>query len=322
MDLSVVICTRNRAARLPETLAKLRDLQPPDVSWELVFVDNNSSDNTLDILKEFSLHASIPIQVVREKKAGLSNARNAGWRAARGAIVAFTDDDCYPQEDWLVAVVRAFREPDLGYVGGRVLLFDPDDAPITIQTSTQPVFYPAHSHIESGQIIGANFSCTRRLLEAVDGFDPHLGAGTTFDSGEDTDVLIRASLLGFTGRYDPAVVVFHHHRRRLENDVKKLYCGYAFGRGALSMKTILESRARKLYLKNWYWRLRSLLRQGHRDYCLHELAGATRFVRSRLSGARRSSDRAAPEIWHFEGDVHGAARLKQAGTDAVGNLQG
>lgn len=278
MDVSVVICTRNRAERLHEMLAKLHDLKAPGLTWELILVDNNSRDATLGILKEFCLNFPVPTQVIHEPKDGLSNARNAGWRAARGKIVSFTDDDCYPQDDWLVSIVQSFRESDAAYIGGRVLLFDPEDAPITIQTSTQSVDFPANSHIESGQIIGANFSYKREVLEALGGFDTRLGAGTPFHSGEDTDLLIRASQSGLVGRYDPSIVVFHHHRRRIDSDIEKLYRGYAYGRGALSMKTIIESNTKRKHIKHWYWNLRSLIKARKFNYVMDELRGASSFA--------------------------------------------
>lgn len=312
MDLSVVICTRNRADRLPELFEKLRNLKEPGVAWEMVFVDNNSSDNTLAVLKNFASHSPVSIQVVLARKDGLSNARNAGIRAARGAIISFTDDDCYPQEDWLIAVVKTFKESDAGFIGGRVLLFDADDAPITIQTSMQPVTFKAKSYIESGEIIGANLSCTKELLNATGGFDPYFGAGTSLQSGEDTDILNRASLLGYIGLYDPSIVVLHHHRRKIGSDVVKLYRGYAYGRGALSMKAVLDSNWNSLYVKNWYWRLRSLLKKRQFDYCWHEFRGAMHFMRSRWFGpnlAKSSApgnEESVPESWQFDGCVNEA----------------
>lgn len=311
MDLSVVICTRNRAKHLHRLFEKLRNIQSHDIIWELVLVDNNSNDGTLGMLKEFCLNFPVPTQVVHEPKDGLSNARNAGWKAARGGIICFTDDDCYPQEDWLISIIKSFESSGAGYIGGRVLLFDPDDAPITIQTSEQPLMFPQNSHIESGQIIGANFSFKRKVLELSGGFDPRLGAGTVFQSGEDTDLLLKASAMGFTGRYEPSIVVFHHHRRRLSNDIRKLYRGYAYGRGALSMKTIIESSAKKRHLKFWYWRLSSLLKKGEFGYLTSELKGAIAFILNKNPGPRpagASAERKATsshlEIKNFDEQVH------------------
>lgn len=281
MDISVIVCTRNRAKFLKQMLDTLQGLvtaaATSQLSWELVLVNNESSDETADIIKEFARTFPISTKVLLERTPGLSRARNTGWQAASGDIVAFTDDDCYPQPDWLPEIAATMRHAD--YAGGRVLLHDPEDAPITIQTSETRVVLPKYSHIESGQIIGANLACKRRVLVAVGGFDTRLGAGTMLHAGEDTDFLVRASLAGFEGCYNPAMVVRHHHRRRADTDISRLNTGYALGRGALSMKTILESDSKKLYLKNWYWRFRALARQKKYRDCADELRGAVRFCR-------------------------------------------
>ncbi len=91
MDLSVVICTRNRASYLPKMLESLQLLQAPGITWELILIDNNSGDETFNILEQFRLNFLVPTQVIHEPKDGLSNARNTGWKAARGEIVSFTD---------------------------------------------------------------------------------------------------------------------------------------------------------------------------------------------------------------------------------------
>ena len=278
MDISIVVCTKDRAKHLSQMLDSLWQIRTIGILWEIIFVDNGSADSTSSILKEFCKKFPIPTKVIYESERGLSAARNTGWKASAGKIVSFTDDDCYPSQDWLTAINQAFQRPDIDYVGGRVLLFDPSDAPVTIQTLEKTVIFPKNSYIESGIIMGANFSCKRKILEATGGFDKRLGAGTTLLSGEDTDLLIRASLCGFEGYYEPAIIVYHHHRRRLDMEVKKLYSGYACGRGALSMKTILESDAKILYLKNWYWRIRALAIERKFNQCINEVLGAIRFL--------------------------------------------
>ena len=278
MDISVVICTRNRAKHLPQMLETLRHIVAPGIAWEVVFVDNGSTDATPQILNDFCSRFDGAARLIQERRPGLSAARNTGWKAASGKIICFTDDDCYPNPDWLVMAKSILDDDDTAYVGGRVLLYDPNDAPVTIQTLEETIVFRKNMHIESGYIMGANFSCKKALLEATGGFDERLGAGTRMRSGEDTDLLVRASLLGFEGRYDPRVLVYHHHRRQQVNEVNKLYSGYAYGRGALSMKTILESNAKMLYLKNWYWRLRILLRERKFDQCFNEVRGALRFI--------------------------------------------
>jgi glycosyltransferase involved in cell wall biosynthesis len=278
MDISVVVCTKDRAKYLPQMLQSLQHLKAPGILWEVVFVDNGSSDATAQILKNFCDDSSMPARVLQEPEQGLSAARNTGWKAATGTIISFTDDDCYPNENWLVAINQAFQDSKADYVGGRVLLFDSCDAPVTIQTLEETIVFPKNSYIESGYIMGANFSCKKEMLDATGGFDKRLGAGTSLRSGEDTDLLIRASLSGFGGFYEPSIIVYHHHRRRLDAEVKRLNSGYACGRGALSMKTILESNAKMLYLKNWYWRIRHLARERKFNQCFNEFVGALRFI--------------------------------------------
>lgn len=279
MQISVVVCTRNRADYLDKMLSSLQRLQVPnDLEWEVIFVNNGSSDNTRVILENSRKYFCVPVTIIDEERPGLSYARNIGWKNAKGKIIAFTDDDCYPENNWLMQIYQAMADAEIGYVGGRVLLFDMTDAPVTIQTSELKKSLPRGSHIESGNIIGANMAFRKMLLEEVQGFDCRLGAGTRLHAGEDTDVLIRASLAGFEGCYDPAIVVYHHHRRKPGVDITRLYTGYAYGRGALSMKTILESDAKILYIRNWYWRIRSLLAKKKFVECFGEARGAFFFL--------------------------------------------
>ncbi|MFS0753726.1 glycosyltransferase [Noviherbaspirillum sp. 1P10PC] len=289
MEISVVVCTRNRANYLDRMLISLQQLQVPDgLEWEIIFVNNGSSDNTRPVLESSQKRFSVPVKIIDEDRPGLSYARNVGWKEASGRIIAFTDDDCYPHSDWLAQIHQVLGDPHVGYVGGRVLLFDLTDAPVTIQISELTKDFPKGSHIESGNIIGANMAFKRQLLDQVQGFDCRLGAGTRLRAGEDTDLLIRASLAGFEGRYDPSIIVYHHHRRKPGADIHKLSSGYAYGRGALSMKTILESDAKSLYLKNWYWRIRSLIAKKRFLECLEEARGAVLF----LSESRKSKSSA------------------------------
>src|SRR5688572_32394884 len=113
------MCTRNRAPQLERSLTALRALQPSS-SWELVLVDNGSSDNTSRVIEAFGASGSLPLRAITEQRVGLSRARNAGWRTACGKIVCFTDDDCYPQAGYVDTVVRAFNDPAVGFFGGRL----------------------------------------------------------------------------------------------------------------------------------------------------------------------------------------------------------
>ena len=130
-DLSIVICTRNRAGQLRGTLDSLMAMKT-DRRWEAILVDNGSTDGTADVIRRAS-DTEPRIRYFREDRIGLGAARDRGWREARGALISLTDDDCYVVEDYVDAVLAAFDgRPDVGVLGGRILLFDPADARVTI----------------------------------------------------------------------------------------------------------------------------------------------------------------------------------------------
>ena len=277
--ISIVVCSRNRASGLRATLDYYERLTAP-FEWELVVVDNASTDETLAMLTEYVKTSAVAVSVVSEPQAGLCRARNAGWRAARGRIVAFSDDDCYPEENFVEALMENFGDGDLGYLGGRVLLFDRDDFPITIQTMNSRRDILPGEFVEAGLIHGANLASRKAVLERIGGFDEALGAGTQFPGGDDVDFVNRASAAGFSGAYDPRPVVLHHHRRRKDEDVAALVRGYNIGRGAYFMKAVLDPGRRAIASRQWYWRtfLRAWRSRSEARRCIQEMHGAMRWL--------------------------------------------
>lgn len=252
--LSLVVCTRNRAAFLPQHLASLSTIQT-DLPWEIVFVDNNSSDETPSLLLNFAENSSVPVSIVHEKIAGLGNARNAGWVQARAQIIAFTDDDCYPDTNFINSVVAAFDERNIGFVGGRVLLHDPKDLPMTIMLSEDADYFNAYSYIGPGHIHGANFAMTKNILEILAGFDSLMGSGTPFPC-EDCDIFFRALNTGVRGKYCPEIIVSHHHRRQTSEDLAKIEKAYLAGRAAFYMKSIVDLPKPLRTARMWYHSMR------------------------------------------------------------------
>jgi glycosyltransferase involved in cell wall biosynthesis len=273
MDLSLVVCTRNRARQLSaalRSLAALRSTRP----WELVLVDNGSTDETPHIIDRFRNHFGQAMVTLVHRRGGLGSARNAGWKAAAGEIIVFTDDDCYPAEDFLDAVALCFREDArLGFVGGRVLLFDPTDYPITIQESTVRTEVRPGDFLPAGLIHGANLAARRAALEAVGGFDSRFGAGSLFPC-EDVDLLARISARGWHGAYDPRPVVYHHHCRKTCAEAERTMRHYDRGRGAYYTKCVLNPVLRKTYARHWYWRIQCQAL----GTTLRELAAGTEFL--------------------------------------------
>ena len=287
--VSVVVCTRNRAAELRQALDHWTGISAV-IPWELIIVDNGSTDGTQDVIREFASATGIACRSVVEPRRGLSRARNCGWRAARAPVIAFTDDDCYPQPDYVTALWAGFAQPPIGYLGGQVLLYDLQDYPITIQTRAQRLEIPPRSFVRAGLVHGANMAARRTVLQAVGGFDEMLGAGTPFPA-EDVDFLSRASAAGFWGAYDPAPAVRHHHERRESADIRRLQRSYDLGRGAYYVKGLLDPARRASMARGWVSIFREQVRHPHQVWgpgptTFFELAGALHYLWQRL--ARRA----------------------------------
>jgi glycosyltransferase involved in cell wall biosynthesis len=251
IEVSLVMCTRNRALFLPLALGYCARIASAR-RWELVIVDNGSTDATASVIAEFRRESGISLRTVFEPMPGLGRARNAGWRNAAGSIVAFTDDDCYPSSDYIDQVCLCMEQRGLDYVGGRVLLHDPGDLPFTIQLRKTVYDVPPHTFLKTGLIIGANMAVRRSVLEQLGGFDELLGAGTPFPS-EDAEFLSRASARGFVGGYDPRPVIAHHHRRRTQAELDKLTRSYEVGRGGYYMACLMDPLRRGQAMRHWYW---------------------------------------------------------------------
>ncbi|MGE5527941.1 MAG: glycosyltransferase family 2 protein [Patescibacteria group bacterium] len=271
MDISVVICTRNRGSQLRACLRVLERLRS-GLDWETVVVDNGSTDDTADVLRHYQGVSRRPFIIVDEPRRGLGRARNAGWRAASAPVIAFLDDDCYPAEDFLDRVAECFRASNLGYLGGRILLHDPTDLRLTLLELGQRVDFPPASFIPLGMIQGANLSIRRGALEEVGGFDARLGAGTRYPC-EDVEIAARLSARGWVGAFDPRPVVYHHHGRKTEAEAWKVLCGYAVGGGVYYAKCLGYPGMRSLYLRKWlhYMGRQPLLKT------LYEIRGAVSF---------------------------------------------
>jgi glycosyltransferase involved in cell wall biosynthesis len=278
--VSLVICTRNRANQLKVCLGYVAR-QQPSCSWELVVVDNGSSDGTAALLAEYTAKVAFPATVIFEGVSGLGRARNAGWTAASGEIIAFTDDDCYVAPDHIDRVRETFGDANIGFAGGRVDLFDPADYPITIKTSDERELIERGSFLRAGVIHGANMMFRRRVLEEIGGFDPDLGSGTRFCC-EDVDAQARASLAGWQGLYTPDVIVAHHHRRKAA-DVPALSRAYALGRGAYMAKLLLVPAARPIVFRHLYWSVRKVVRGSYGWHAfMWEMAGVAGYLAHRL----------------------------------------
>jgi glycosyltransferase involved in cell wall biosynthesis len=213
-QLSVVVSTYNRADRLPPALASLL-CQTGDIAYEVIVVDNNSSDGTSDVIAGIAASDS-RVRHVFEPRQGLSHGRNAGIARARASIVAFTDDDVRVAPDWVAQIRKTFDEHrDVGYVGGRVLphwlrtppawLTTAHWAPLALQDygDEEMVVGPDRAIC----LVGASLAFRRQVFDRVGLFAPALGRiKDGIGSTEDHDLQLRAWRAGLRGLYTPAIV--------------------------------------------------------------------------------------------------------------------
>jgi glycosyltransferase involved in cell wall biosynthesis len=231
-----------------------RMVVPPDLQWEILVIDNNSNDNTRQIVDAFTQSSKLDVRYIWEPRLGKCLALNTGIKHARGEMLGFIDDDILPEKDWLVVIRREFSaDARLGLITGRVELYDPTDLPMTIRR-----------HAERSEIttldqvfdlpVGCNFAIRQGLVSRVGRFDPEFGPGGKFGSAEDLDFFYRAWRAGEKLAYDPSLFVFHAHGRKSPEEGLKLRCSYIVGRGAFYAKHIL--RWDKRAAKCMYWELK------------------------------------------------------------------
>lgn len=292
IPISVVVCSRNRVDSLRRCVQALASIHT-DYEWELVIVDNGSDDGTNVFLASLpSQYGKAHVITTFEQKRGLAAARNRGFCQSHGNIVAFTDDDCYVSENYIDALISAFETPEIGFVGGRILLYDQSDLKLTIQESEGYLILQPRTFIAAGTIQGANMAFRREVLDQIGGFDETLGAGTSF-ACEDIDAVAALIWQGIAGAYDPRLVVYHHHGRKTKREARDLWKTYDKGRGAYFAKYIIRSDSRSKYIRRWLGTIK------HRATCgslktrvwnvrqsLRELCGGFHYVTTRVSHKR------------------------------------
>lgn len=221
LQASVAICTRNRADSLARTLVSVaqaaRHVSAPfSARWELVVVDNGSTDNTAAVVASFA--DRLPIRRVEQPLPGLSNARNAGMAAARGAVILWTDDDVLVDEGWLAAHLAAFeRHPEAGIFGGRAVprFEEPQQAWFIALAPYMEALLAIRDCPDWDQITpdrlpyGLNYA-VRTDVQRRFPYDPNLGvAPGRRIGGEETGMIKAALAAGVGGRWTWDATVYH-----------------------------------------------------------------------------------------------------------------
>jgi glycosyltransferase involved in cell wall biosynthesis len=221
VDATILICTYNRATYLASTLDSIGRTPPaPGFSWDVLVVDNNSSDDTRQVVESRRAGYPVSLRYLFEGRQGKSNALNAGMSAAHAAVIVFTDDDVQVGPEWLAAAMRPLlARSDLDYTGGPVR---------PIWEAPPPAWLDPHGNL-GGTIavmdhgpetfvfedrrripLGVNMAVRRSLIETIGGFRPDLGRnGKALLGQEQAEFFYRSRAAGARGLYVPAMTLDH-----------------------------------------------------------------------------------------------------------------
>ncbi|HEY6213244.1 MAG TPA: glycosyltransferase [Vicinamibacterales bacterium] len=222
-DATVLICTYNRADRLGETLDSLAASRfDRPLRWDVIVVDNNSSDHTRAVVESRSGGYPVPLRYLFEPKQGKSNALNTGLAQTSATIVAFTDDDVRVEPHWLEAACRPMLDDEsIDYTGGPVHPIWERERPAWLDANRADLWgtlaildYGAAPFVFEQRKrvpLGANMAVRRALIDRIGGFDPELGrTGKSLLGQEQAEFFCRSRAIGARGVYVPAMLLHHH----------------------------------------------------------------------------------------------------------------
>lgn len=219
--ISVCICTYNRADSLARTLDSLLVQEAiNEFSWELLLIDNNSTDNTREVALKYQ--SNLPLRYLFEPEQGLSSARNRALLEFYGDLLIFTDDDVVLDAGWLSAYAEAvLAHPEADYFGGRILPKWLDRKPTWLSDPSLALISGLLVYFDLGDSntafldtdpipFGANFAVSKKIISKLSPFRVDLGVkGTGSGRGEETEFIDRARASGAMGVYLANAVCYH-----------------------------------------------------------------------------------------------------------------
>jgi glycosyltransferase involved in cell wall biosynthesis len=220
MHITLILCTYNRGPILSQTLSSIAaSTLPPSVEWEVLVVDNNSSDQTREIVEGFCRQHHAHFRYLFEPRAGKSHALQTGIREAPGDVVAFTDDDVTVEPTWLQNLTAELNSGEWAGAGGRTVLQWPSSIPqwLAIEGPWARHGLPGFDQgREAKQLIGppfgANMAFRKEMFAKHGSFRTDLGPSPNRDiprPNEDTEFGRRLIAAGEHLRYEPSAVVYH-----------------------------------------------------------------------------------------------------------------
>ena len=236
MQVTIVLCTYNRCESLPKALESAAlSVMPESVEWEILVVDNNSTDRTREVVEVFCSRDPRRFRYSFEPRQGKSHALNTGIREAQGDVIAFMDDDVTVDPMWLRNLTSPFQDTRYSGVAGRVLLDPAFSAPpwlgLKEPFNLGGVLAQFDLGENSGELVsppcGTSMAFRKEVLQKYGGFRVDLGPCPGSEiRGEDTELGFRLLAAGEPLRYEPSAIVHH---------------------------PVPESRVRKSYFLRWYF---------------------------------------------------------------------
>ncbi len=218
MKVSVILCTFNRCQSLPKALESIgASTFPTSVEWEVLVVDNNSSDGTRQVIQDFCHHYPDRFRYTFEPQQGKSHALNMGIRESRGDVLAFMDDDVTVDHLWLQNLTASLNVSDWAGAGGRIIpewnTSPPRWLPLDGRFASAPLAL-FDLGLDSVQLteppFGTNMAFRKVMFEKYGGFRADLGPNPdNLIRGEDTEFGSRLLSAGERLRYEPTAVVYH-----------------------------------------------------------------------------------------------------------------
>lgn len=209
-DISIVLCTRNRARMLGDALESLSALDTVGFNYEVVVVDNGSTDNTPGVVAEAATKSSSVVRHVFESRAGIAFARNRGVNEAQGEWIAFFDDDQLADRHWLIELLKIAKDKNVRCVGGAVDLklpagFDRRLSPVCRMLLGETVGMNVARRYSANVTPGTgNLMIHRSVFDEIGRFNEELNV-----RGEDTDLFLRIFNRGHESWFTPDALVHH-----------------------------------------------------------------------------------------------------------------
>ncbi|MGC8862117.1 MAG: glycosyltransferase [Armatimonadota bacterium] len=241
LKVSVIVCTWNRCETVLRCLRSLEAQTCPKDCYEVVVVDNNSTDDTPAAVSDLASRSDMSVRYVREDRQGLSHARNTGIEAARGEVLAFIDDDCTAEPGYVQAILEVFEDATVDAAAGKVTCVLPRDLVTDLPQGFDAARKVAHLDLGPQRrrmepheyALGCNLIVRKVPAVSVGCFRTDMGyAGESKVVGEDTDFWDRLRAAGASMFWEPRAAVLHRVGPERFSKTAFRKAAYCYGQGS------------------------------------------------------------------------------------------